>query len=137
VGGKVLEKLIINIIVRYIYSNNLLNTNQYGFTPKKGTTDAALAVKEYIEEGFRQGHITILVSLEVKGAFDAAWWPSILHTLKVSNCPKNLYNLARSYFSDKTATIHANNIRIERDVSKGFPKVSCCGPGFWNIKLTT
>jgi len=85
VGGKVLEKLVINIIMRYIYTNNLLNTNQYGFTPKKSTTDATLAVKEYIEEGFRQGHITILVSLDVKDAFDAAWWPSILHTLKVSN----------------------------------------------------
>jgi len=137
VGGKVLEKLLINIIMRYIYTNNLLNTNQYGFTPKKSTTDVTLAVKEYIKEGFRQGHITILVSLDVKGAFDAAWWPSILHTLKVSKCPKNLYNLARSYFSDRTATIHTNNIRIERDVSKGSPRVSCCGPGFWNIQLTT
>ena len=30
-----------------------MNPNQYGFTPKKSTTDATLAVKEYIEEGFR------------------------------------------------------------------------------------
>jgi hypothetical protein len=112
VGVKVLGKLLINRIMHYVYSNNLLNTNQYGFAPKKSTIDATLAVKEYIEEGVRQGHFNILVSLDVKGAFDAAWWPSILHTLKVFNCPKNLYNLARSYFSDRTATIHTNNIKI-------------------------
>jgi hypothetical protein len=137
VGGKVLEKLLINRIMHDIYSNNLLNTNQYGFTPKKSTTDATLAVKEYIEDGFRQGHITILVSIDVRSAFDAAWWPSILHTLKEFNCPKNLYKLARSYFSNRTATIYTNNIQIERDVSKGCPQGSCCGPGFWNIQFNS
>ena len=44
-----------------------MNPNQYGFTPKKSTTDATLAVKEYIEEGFRQGHIPILITLDVQG----------------------------------------------------------------------
>ena len=73
----------------------------------------------------------------MKGAFDAAWWPSILHTLKVFNCPKNLYNLARSYFSGRTATLHTNSIQIERDVNKGCPQESCCGPGFWNIKYNS
>jgi retron-type reverse transcriptase len=65
-----------------------MNPNQYGFTPKKNATDAALAIKEYIEEGMREGHIAILVSLDVKGAFDAAWWSSILKTLKEINCSK-------------------------------------------------
>jgi hypothetical protein len=54
--------------------------NQFGFTLKKSATDAALAVKEYLEEGMTEGHIAILVSLDVKGAFDAAWWPSALKT---------------------------------------------------------
>jgi len=87
-GKKVLEKLLINRIM-HIYSNTLINPNQYGFTPKNAT-DAALAIKEYIEEGMREGHIAILVSLDVKGAFDAAWWPSTLNTLKEFNCPNKL-----------------------------------------------
>jgi hypothetical protein len=67
-----------------------MNPNQCGFTPKKNATDAALAFKKYVEEGIRKGHIAILVSLDVKCAFDGAWWPSILKTLKEFNCPKNL-----------------------------------------------
>jgi hypothetical protein len=35
VGGKVLEKILINRIMHHVYSNNLLNHNQFGFTPKK------------------------------------------------------------------------------------------------------
>ena len=49
-GGKVLEKILINRIRHHVYSNNLLNHNQLGFTPKKSAIDAALAVKEYLEE---------------------------------------------------------------------------------------
>jgi retron-type reverse transcriptase len=78
VGGKVLQKLFINRIIHHVYSNDLMNHNQFGFTPKKSATDATLAVKEYLEEGIKDGHIAILVSLDDKGAFDAAWWPSIL-----------------------------------------------------------
>jgi hypothetical protein len=58
-----------------------LNLNQFGFTQKKSAIDAALAVNEDLEEGMSQEHVKILVSLDVKGAFDAAWWPSILKTL--------------------------------------------------------
>jgi hypothetical protein len=73
----------------------------------------------------------------VKGALDAAWWPGILHSLKVFNCPRNVYNLVRSYFSGRTATLHTKSLQIQRDVSKGCPQVSCCGPGFWNIKYNS
>jgi len=74
--------------MHHVYSNNLLNYNQFGFTPKNSVIDAALAVKEYLEEGMSQGHIAILLSLGVKGAFDAAWWPSLLKTLNEFNCSK-------------------------------------------------
>jgi hypothetical protein len=66
VGGKVLEKILINRIVYYLNKNNVMNKNQFGFTPGKGTTDAILAVKEFIEEGLKKRHITILISLDVK-----------------------------------------------------------------------
>ena len=39
VGGKVLEKLLINRVMHLLYTNNFMNPNQYGFTPKKNTTN--------------------------------------------------------------------------------------------------
>jgi hypothetical protein len=64
-----------------------------------------MTVKEFVEEGLRQGLITILVRLDVKGTFDAAWWPSMLKTLKDFNCPRNLYYLTKSYLSQRTAAM--------------------------------
>ena len=49
--------------------------------------------------------------------------------------PKHLYNLARNYLSERTAVISANNIQIEKEVSKGCPQGSCCGPAFGNIQF--
>jgi len=40
----------------------------------KGTIDAAIEIKEFVKEGLAAGEILILISLDVKGAFGAAWW---------------------------------------------------------------
>jgi hypothetical protein len=91
-----------------------MNKNQYGFTPQRSTTDAAMAVKGFVEEGLETGEIIVLISLDVKCAFDAAWWPSILNCLKAYNRPKNLYNLSKSYFSQQSAVLSFNNVSIQR-----------------------
>ena len=92
-----------------------------------------MALKEYIEDGFRTGEVTILVSLDVESAFNAAWWPAILKSLYDSRCPRNLHNLTRSYFSNRRATLQTNNIKIEAIITRGYPQGSCCGRGLWNI----
>jgi hypothetical protein len=48
VGVKVLEKLLIDRINHHIFSNSLVNENQYGLLPQKSTIDAALAAKEFV-----------------------------------------------------------------------------------------
>ena len=105
--------------MHHVYTDDLFNQNQFGFTPKNSTTDAAMAVKEFAEEGLKQGLITILVSLDVKGAFDAAWWPGILKTLQEFNCPRNLYYSTKSYLSQRTAAMTTNTLQVERKVRKG------------------
>jgi len=62
-----------------------MNKNQFGFTPQRSTTGAAIAVKGFIEECLSAGEIIVLISLEVKGDFDAAWCPSTLNGLKDYN----------------------------------------------------
>jgi hypothetical protein len=77
IGVDVLEKALINRVTYHVYSNNSMNNNQYGFTPQMSTIDAAIAVQKFVEEGLKAGEILVLVALDVKGAFDAAYWPSI------------------------------------------------------------
>jgi hypothetical protein len=92
-----------------------------------------MEVKKFKEESLSLKQCTIIVSLDVKRAFDASWWPRILKQLKELKYPMNLYNLSSSYFSNRKATLSINNYRTEKGVQKGCPQGSCCGPEFWNV----
>jgi hypothetical protein len=105
-------------ILFHTYSNDLFSDNHYGITPQRGTVDAAMEIKNVIEESLRLKQCTIIVSLHIKWAFDAAWWPSILKQLKELKCPKNLYNLSASYFSSRKATLSINNYKMDKEVQK-------------------
>jgi hypothetical protein len=128
IRGKVIEKMLTNRIMHSPYSNDLLNQNQFGFSLQKSTTVAAMAAKDFIEETLTKGQIVTLVSLDVKGAFDSPWWPSILQAFKEFQCPRKLYNPTKNYFCERSAFISTNSMRIETTVHKGCPQVSCCGP---------
>jgi hypothetical protein len=82
------------------------------------------------------GEVIVLVSLDVKGAFDAAWWPGILNRLRACGCPKNLYDLTKGYFSQRQLTCQPTALDW-RGIIKGCPKGSCCGPGFWNLQYNS
>jgi hypothetical protein len=60
-----------------------------------------MAVKEFVQEGFSRGEITVTVSLDVEGAFNSAWWPSVLKNLQESGCPRNLLNLIKITFANE------------------------------------
>ena len=137
VGGLVLEKLLIDRINHHVFSNSLLNENQYGFFPQKTTVGAALATKGFIWKNLQQKNCVIMVSLDVRGAFDTALWSSILCNLRDLRCPKYMYVLSLNYFRARLATLHANTHTVRRTVTKGCPQGSCCGPGFWNIVYNT
>jgi len=96
-----------------------------------------MTVKNVVTDGLTAGDVLVIVSLDVKGAFDAAWWPAILNGLGAYECPNNLFNLARGYFTQRSAYLTTNYYRIQREVRKWCPLCSCCGPGLWNIQYNT
>jgi hypothetical protein len=86
--------VFINGINHHVFALTIMNKNKYGFKHKRGTTYAAMAVWGFVQKGLAAAEIIVLISLDVIGAFYAAWWPNILNGLKGYNCPKNLYNIS-------------------------------------------
>jgi hypothetical protein len=130
IGGKVLQELLINRINHHMYKNELLTDRQYGFMPQKSTTDTTMEAKKFIEPELVKRKVVTMTSLDVKGAFEAAWWPSILKGLKDSGCPRKLYNLSKGYFSHRSAVMSTNSVSIERSITKGCHKVHDVGLAF-------
>jgi hypothetical protein len=71
-----MEKILITRINYWVYSTHFRNNNQYGFTPRRSTIDALMAVKKIVDEGLKAGEVIILIRLDIQTAFDATWWPT-------------------------------------------------------------
>ena len=136
-AAKLLEKVLNNRIMHHVYSNNLISKNQFDFTPQTSTVAAVMAFKEHIQNSIKDGQYVAVISLDVKGAFDAAWWPGILAFLRKLKCPGNLYRLSVSYFKDRTAFLTMNNGVVQRTINRGCPQGSASGPGFWSLQYNS
>jgi len=109
-----------------------MNNNQYGFTPQTSKVDAVLALKDYVQSSIDEGLYVAVISLDVRGAFDSAWWTGILASLRQLRC-----RLSGSYFKDMTVFLTTNNSVTLRHIRKGSPQGSASGPGYWNIFYNT
>jgi hypothetical protein len=65
-GGKILDKLLINRINHHLYKNELFSERQYGFAPQRNTIDAAMAVKSFIQPILENRGLVIMTSLMSK-----------------------------------------------------------------------
>jgi hypothetical protein len=81
-AAKLLEKPLINRIMHHVYSNNMMNKNQYGFPPQASTVDAVKALKDYVQNSIDEGLYVAVISLDIREALDSAWWPAILASLR-------------------------------------------------------
>jgi hypothetical protein len=83
--------------------------------------NAAVAVKAITEENLKQRNCTSAVSLDVRGASDAVSDGVFctIYVVKELKCPKNLFNLSRSYFSNRPASLCGNTLKIQKPVTMG------------------
>ncbi|XP_050670435.1 uncharacterized protein LOC126969152 [Leptidea sinapis] len=76
-----------------------------------------------------------MVSLDIEGAFDSAWWPAIKHQLAARKCPRNLYSTVCSYLNDREVIIRYAGAECVRPTTKGCVQGSIGGPIFWNLLI--
>ena len=55
-----------------LYKTEFLYCNQFWFIPHKSTTNAAMTVKQFLGPELERRRVVIMISLDLKGAFEAA-----------------------------------------------------------------
>jgi ribonuclease HI len=133
VFGKLLEKLMTQRLTHFMYSKELMTSNQFGFRQQTSTVDALHNAIDIVRAAKRDGLQVVTVSLDIKAAFDNAWWPAILHRLKRMNCPYNLYQMFANYFTEREVQIRFADNRQTKSMSRGCVQGSVCGPVLWNL----
>ena len=99
--GKVLESLFIKRLKYLLKKEGTLDDRQYGFTEQTSTIDTLDGIVKRLKQLKTNKKQILLLSLDIQGAFDHAKWPVILKRLCDYNVPNNLFQLVKSYLSER------------------------------------
>ena len=135
VFGKLLQKLFIKRLTFDAQTSKRWSDRQFGFREQTSTSHALRTLINRIKSGRQRGRQVVGVSLDIKAAFDNAWWPALMERLRKTSCPRNVNRLIVSYLQDRTVSLDFADARSSKTMTKGCIQGSVCGPTFWNLIL--
>jgi len=133
-AGKVFERVLLNRLEPHIARVGALSESQYGFRRCRSTSGAVeevLGVARAANRGPVQDRgLCVVVSLDVKNAFNSAPWLLIDKALRRCAVPEYLVEVLRSYMENRRL-LTCEDAHIS--VTCGVPQGSVLGPTLWNL----
>lgn len=127
--SKVFEKLIYSRMNNFINNYDLFYKSQYGFRVGHSTTFAVIDVTEMINKELQNGNYVMGIFLDITKAFDSVCHDILLHKLYNYGFRGNIYNLLKSYLSDRYIFTCINGkISSTTSINYGVPQGSVLGP---------
>ncbi|CAB0037853.1 unnamed protein product [Trichogramma brassicae] len=131
--GKTFERLIIDRASAVIHKEGHESDSQFGFKVGRSTEDAILKLRQIVEESTSK--YACAIPLDISGAFDNLWWPSLTNILRARGCPTNIFRVLKDYLHDREVIIQSTHQECSKKVTKGTPQGSIFGPIAWNLQL--
>ena len=131
VCGKLFEKLIYNVLYKYLDDNNLLNINQSGFRSGDSCTNQLVSITHKIFQSFDANPPLEVrgVFLDISKAFDKVWHDGLLYKLKCNGVKGNFSKLLASFLMNRHQRIILNGQHSTwTKISAGVPQGSILGP---------
>ncbi|UYV74565.1 hypothetical protein LAZ67_12000152 [Cordylochernes scorpioides] len=132
--SKILEKILKNKIYEFYIQNNLLSSRQHRFIKSKSTITALNTIIDVLME-HKQKELSALVTIDISGAFDNAWWPAIIKRIDSDNLPEKLIKILQSYLNSRIISFSYDNLTTSKPITKGCPQGSPLSPLLWTILL--
>lgn len=137
-AGKLMEKLLRGRLNDAITEAGGLAQRQYGFRPGRSTVDAVRDVVATVQEAWkgnqRSKNLALLVTLDVKNAFNSLRWVDVLQALENRfNIPAYLLRVIRNYLKQRTLIYDTVEGPRSREVTAGAAQGSILGSDLWNV----
>lgn len=131
--GKTYETLLNERLKKELQEKNLLSSRQYGFRAGLSTVDAVKHVTRIAKDEMAKTNwkrkLCILITCDIKNAFNTANWREISEEMKNMGLDKQLVRSIESYLSDRKIVGEEFNKWMTGGVCQG----SVVAPTLWNI----
>ena len=132
--SKLYERLIKGRLEKELERKGDLHEMQFGFRKGRSTIDAISEVLKVAEEinsvSYQHRHLGMLVTLDIRNAFNSLRWQDIVEELAERNIDGNIRRVVQDYLTDRyIQTAHGEEYKM----SCGVPQGSVLGPLLWNI----
>ncbi|XP_066149867.1 uncharacterized protein [Euwallacea fornicatus] len=122
------EKVINTRLIAEAIERGMLDQNQFGFLKGRSTIDAMRAVMKVVERikdtRYTHAEFCVMVTIDVKYAFNSAPWDLIVETLKRSQVSNYVVGVVQSYLDERTVQLPNGDVR---EMSCGVPQAPYCG----------
>ena len=137
-AGKLLEKLLQPRLLAAVQAAGDLSDHQFGFRKGRSTVEAVQYVVETGMSAKKGNHysrpVVMLVTLDVKNAFNTARWKDIIYALQHTfQVPPYLLRMVRNYLKDRVLLYDTEDGPRRRKITAGVVQGSILGPDLWNI----
>lgn len=135
--GKIYEKIIRSRLTYLSVNNSWISTKQFAYQKNKSGELAVSSMINDIEIALDQRKHSLVIFLDICGAFDHVWHPDVVWELIKRNCPIGYIKIIASYLRDRTVTLMANGHSKSKKLTRSSPQGSLLSDFIWNIIADT
>ena len=121
----------------YKWIEKFIPESQFGFLREVGTDDYGCTITFKMQMCLNKRGEGILISLDVKGAFDRVWWGRLKARLKAKGMRGRALRLMKHYLYERfLKVVSRSSSSTRRQIFSGVPQGAKWSPFLWNFDIS-